>query len=126
MGDVTISGPFFDDRNPAAMRQLEDNGLNRLGGQGVADVHQLLDVSIRNPTPYYETQIETRREGATQIVHDNDVIYGSWLEGVGSRNAPVTRFAGYHSFRLATQQLESQAPAVLAPLVDLTVGRLNA
>lgn len=126
MADVIISGPFFDDRNDAARRQLEDDGLNRLGGQGVADVHQNLDTSIRHPTPYYETQIGTLRDGDTQLVHDNDVIYGPWLEGVGSRNAPVTRFAGYGSFRRAAQELESQALGVLAPLVDQAVGRLNA
>ena len=126
MTSVTISGPFFDERNPAARRDLENDGLNRLGGQGVADVHQNLDASIRNPTPYYETQIATERDGDTQLVHDRGVIYGPWLEGVGSRNSPVTRFAGYFSFRRAAQTLEQQAPAVLRPLVDQCVGRLNA
>lgn len=126
MATVTINGPFFDQRNPAAMRQLEDDGLNRLGGQGVADVHQNLDAAIRNPTPYYETQIATERDGDTQVVHDRGVIYGPWLEGVGSRNSPVTRFAGYASFRRAAQALETQVPLVLAPLVEQCVGRLNA
>ena len=125
MTSVTINGPFFDGRNPAAMRQLEDDGLNRLGGQGLADWHQLLDASIRNPTPYYETQLATERSGDTQLIHDRGVIYGPWLEGVGSRNA-TTRFKGYHALRAAAQQLEAQAPQVLAPLVDLAVGRLNA
>lgn len=125
MTSVTISGPFFDDRNPAAMRQLEDDGLNRLGGQGLADWHQLLDGAIRNPTPYYETQLMTERSGDTQLIHDRDVVYGPWLEGVGSRNA-TTRFKGYRALRTAAQQLEAQAPAVLAPLVDIAVGRLNA
>lgn len=126
MTSVTISGPFFDARNPDAMRQLEDNGLNRLGGQGLADWHTLLNASIRNPTPYYETQLMTERSGGdTQLIHDRDVIYGPWLEGVGSRNA-TTRFKGYHALRAAAQQLESQAATVLAPLVDIAVGRLNA
>jgi len=126
MTSVMISGPFFDERNAAARRQLEDDGLNRLGGQGLADWHQLLDASIRNPTPYYETQLMTERAGGdTQLIHDRDVIYGPWLEGVGSRNA-TTRFKGYHALRAAAQQLEAQAPQVLAPLVDLAVGRLNA
>lgn len=125
MTSVTISGPFFDERNDAARHQLEDDGLNRLGGQGLADWHQLLDASIRNPTPYYETQLATERTGDTQLIHDRDVIYGPWLEGVGSRNA-TTRFKGYHALRTAAQQLEGQAPQVLAPLVDLCVGRLNA
>ena len=125
MATVTINGPFFDDRNPAAMRQLEDDGLNRLGGQGLANVHTLLDGALQNPTPYYETQLMTERQGSDQIVHDRGIIYGPWLEGVGSRNA-TTRFKGYHHFRIATQQLEVQAEQLLGPLVDQAVGRLNA
>jgi hypothetical protein len=41
-------------------------------------------------------------------VHDDGVIYGPWLEGTGSRNAPVTRFPGYGSFRRASQQLDRE------------------
>jgi hypothetical protein len=33
-------------------------------------------------------------------------VYGPWLEGVGSRNFPVTRFRGYHAFRVAAQELK--------------------
>lgn len=124
MATVTITGPFFDERNPTAMRQLEDDGLTRLGGQALANVHTLLDTSLQNPTPYYETQLMTERQGSDQIVHDRGIIYGPWLEGVGSRNA-TTRFKGYHHWRLATQQLEAQADQLLVPLVDIAVGRLN-
>ncbi|RSN26497.1 hypothetical protein DMC63_01285 [Streptomyces sp. WAC 05977] len=124
MATVSVSGPFFDERNPAAMQQLEDDGLTRLGGQALANVHTLLDTSLRNPTPYYETQLMTERQGDTQFAHDRDIIYGPWLEGVGSRNA-TTRFKGYHHWRLATQQLEAQADQLLVPLVDQAVGRLN-
>lgn len=124
MASVTISGPFFDGRNPLIRRELEDEGLNRVGGQGLADVQANLNLSIRNPTPYYETQITSERQGDVQVVHDRDVIYGPWLEGTGSRNA-TTRFKGYASFRRAAQELEGQAGAVLVPIVDRAVGRLN-
>lgn len=124
MSTVTISGPFFDEHNPAIRRQMEDEGLNRVGGQGLADVHANLDTSIRHPTPYYETQITSERQGDTQIVHDRGVIYGPWLEGTGSRNA-TTRFKGYASFRRAAQQLKGEAEQILVPVVERAVGRLN-
>lgn len=124
MANVTISGPFFDERNSAARHQMEDEGLNRVGGQGLADVHQNLDTSLRNPTPYYETQITSERSGDEQIVHDRGIIYGPWLEGTGSRNE-TTRFKGYASFRRAAQQLEGQVPGLLVPVVDRCVERLN-
>lgn len=124
MATVTISGPMFDGRNPLIRQELKDDGLNRVGGQGLADVQANLNVSIRNPTPYYETQITSERHGDTQVVHDRGIIYGPWLEGTGSRNQ-TTRFKGYASFRRAAQELEGQVEAILVPIVDRAVGRLN-
>ncbi|GAB3156227.1 hypothetical protein GCM10027258_62340 [Amycolatopsis stemonae] len=125
MADVIISGPFFDDRNHTARQAMEDEALDRVGGQGLADVHLNLDTSIRHPTPYYETQITSERSGDDQIVHDRGIIYGPWLEGTGSRNR-TTRFKGYASFRRAAQTLDAKVPNLLVPIVDRCVERLNA
>lgn len=124
MATVTISGPFFDARNPLIRREMKEEGLTRVGGQGLADVQTNLNLSIRNPTPYYETQITSERHGDEQIVHDRDIIYGPWLEGTGSRNA-TTRFKGYASFRRAAQELEGQVDGILVPVVDRAVRGLN-
>jgi hypothetical protein len=51
-------------------------------------------------------------------VHDSGIVYGPWLEGVGSRNAPVTRFAGYSMFRKVAQQIERKAPDMLLPEIN--------
>lgn len=125
MATVTLSGPMFDARFGAARRQMEDEGLNRVGGQGLSDVHANLNTSIRNPTPYYETQITSERRGDEQVVHDRGVIYGPWLEGTGSRNQ-TTRFKGYASFRRAAQELDGQASGLLVPIAARCAGRLNA
>lgn len=122
---VTLSGPIFDGRRDQIMSDLIDEITNRVGGQAVSDVHKNLDVSIRHPTPYYETQIALKKEGASAIVHDNKVIYGPWLEGTGSRNSPRTRFPGYASFRRATQQVEREAPDIVRPILDRAVRELN-
>lgn len=126
MATVTLSGPFFDARADEIRHDLVDEIANRVGGQALSDVMKNLDVSIRNPTPYYETQIALKRNGSTATVHDNKVIYGNWLEGTGSRNSPKTRFPGYASFRRATQQVEREAPDIARAIVDRAVGRLNA
>lgn len=65
--------------------------------------------SLRTRTPYYETQVAVRWRGGHPVVDDNRVVYGPWLEGVGSRNFPVTRFRGYASFRRANQATERAA-----------------
>lgn len=124
MAVVTVSGPVFDGRADVAMRQFEDEALRRVGAQGLADVHGLLNASIRNATPYYETQLLTERVGDAQLVHDRGVIYGPWLEGVGSRNK-TTRFKGYFSFRLAAQALRPKVPGLVEPLRIRAIERMN-
>ena len=50
--------------------------------------------------------------GADETVVTMDLAtYGPWLEGTGSRNE-TTRFKGYHSFRLAAQQLDGIAQGI--------------
>ena len=109
---VDVSGPVFDGRAASAAHDYLDKALMDVGQQGMADVHLLLDQSIRNPTPYDAPQLPVARAGSDVVVHDRGVIYGAWLEGVGSRNYPVTSFAGYHSFRRAFQLLDRKAQRI--------------
>lgn len=106
---VNLKGPIFDGRAAHEVRAFLDAATDDIGQQGYSNVMHNLEGSIRHPTPYYETQITVQRAGAAVIVHDRGIIYGPWLEGVGSRNSPVTIFPGYHSFRRATATLRGQA-----------------
>lgn len=64
---------------------------------------------LKNPTGYYQSQVRIRYRGGDPEVSDGGVIYGPWLEGVGSRNSPVTRFRGYSTFRRVGQLVDRQA-----------------
>lgn len=65
-----------------------------------------LDKVLQNPTGYYASQIRRDRVSVESYrVHDGGVIYGPWLEGTGSRNAPVTKFGGYHTFRIVGNRM---------------------
>ena len=48
------------------------------------------------------------RDSMHAVIYDSGVVYGPWLEGVGTRNQ-TTRFRGYHMFRRARTQLNSTA-----------------
>lgn len=88
-------------------------------GRGVV-LYNLVS-SIKHPTPIYWTRlfVEQNNTGLGTSIHDDyQIVYGPWLEGVGSRNAPVTRFRGYASFRKAAQTLER------SPFPDEEMGRL--
>lgn len=122
---VETSGPLF---NPVLTAALTDAMLadcrQEVANQALADAHLIMDRSFRNPTPYYETQVVVQRRGDVDVVHDRGIIYGPWLEGVGSRNA-TTRFKGYAMFRRATQEAGRKVPHLCQPIVDRYVGRLG-
>lgn len=121
---VQIVGPLLA---PGA-EQVIQAGLveaqRQVAQQAYANVMGLLDRSIRNPTPYYETQVTVDNVAADLVVHDRDVIYGPWLEGTGSRNQS-TRFKGYASFRRAFQQLNRQGPALVERALKPYLSRLS-
>ena len=109
--DVDISGPLFDGRAEHELRAAENDIADAVARQAYANVMTNLNASIKNPTPYYETQITIDSSIADRTVHDRGVIYGNWLEGTGSRNK-TTRFKGYASFRRAAQKTEAEADRI--------------
>lgn len=77
---------YSHDVADAIADSAKDTWLNNLHG------------SLRHQTPYYTTKIAKRALGPTRYeIHDHGIVYGHWLEGTGSRNAPVTVFPGYHA-----------------------------
>lgn len=113
MTEIFFEGPIFDGRAARAAHDFCHAVADDVAQQGRSDVMSNLNASIRHPTPYYETQITVDRAGTDRIVNDRGIIYGPWLEGVGSRNA-TTRFKGYHSFRRAAQKLQGEVPRLAA------------
>lgn len=100
---VSLHGPVAEGYSDTIIDDYVDDMVWEVGAQGLANVNTVLNTSIQNPTPYYETQTTLNwgvfaGAGANVIVHDRGIIYGPWLEGVGSRNFPKTSFKGYHAF----------------------------
>ncbi|MCH7953871.1 MAG: hypothetical protein IIC25_08280 [Chloroflexi bacterium] len=58
------------------------------------------------------------------LIHDSNVIYGSWLEGTSSRNQ-TTRFKGYSMFRRATQQLNREKGRIVNGHIARAARTLN-
>jgi hypothetical protein len=114
--DVRLLGPA----GRAAIDRFNEEAVDEVSGQLLADWHGFLNASIREPTPYYETQLTIQRVAPTIArVTDRGVVYGPWLEGTSSRNR-TTRFRGYSSLRRARQRTVARIPALLAgPLARL-------
>lgn len=122
--DVLMHGPIFDGRAAAAVDTFVDEAVEAVADQAFAEVHRILDHNIKNPTPYYETQIIVENVAEDRVVHDRGIIYGPWLEGVSSRNRE-TRFKGYAAFRRATQSVERDVPRVIAPALRRLMERAS-
>lgn len=123
--DVDVSGPIFSDDFFLRMDEGIEDLVYQTAVQANAEVHEILDQSIRNPTPYYETQVTLERGfGNSQVVHDRGIVYGPWLEGVSERNR-TTRFKGYFSFRQAAQRIESEFQVRMQGFINNFLARLQ-
>lgn len=119
----TFGGLFTTDID-AAMRQYVTKALEAVGKEAVNILHIRLDRVLQNPTGYYRSKIQTRNTAKTTVVDDSGVIYGGWLEGVGSRNA-ATRFKGYSHFRLTKQDIRKSANDIARKELGTLIDRLT-
>jgi hypothetical protein len=121
---ATFSGPVFNgmadvivDRNLAAAEMDVAEA-----GHGLVQTN--LAGSLQNPTGRYQRATQVRPGGGGHEVSDGGVVYGPWLEGVGSRNRS-TRFKGYWSYRRAMQSLRGMAPRIISEHEDRMTRELN-
>lgn len=122
--DVQVRGPLFDGRAVAALDDYLDAAEDEVAQRGVNLVKQRLGQVLRNPTGFYESRITTDRQRDDVQVTDRGVVYGPWLEGTSSRNQS-TRFKGYRTFRLTTQQLQEQADNIAQQVLPPFLRRMN-
>jgi hypothetical protein len=121
---VTVTGPLFDGRARHEVGEFLHQATHDVGSQGLANWQLFLDRSIKHPTPYYETQVTVERAGTDVVVHDRGIVYGPWLEGVGSRNR-TTRFKGYFALRRAVQALKAEIPVLLEHMLRPYLERMR-
>ncbi|MGI5286639.1 hypothetical protein ACQEVF_25325 [Nonomuraea polychroma] len=124
--DVDTSGPLFrTGYAEQVIRSYLDEATLKVAGVGKADVDTTLRKVLRNPTGYYQAHIKIRDFVGAAVIHDSRVIYGAWLEGIGSRNFPVTKFTGYFTFKQVHGRLEEKAGEVAGHVLHQYVRRLN-
>lgn len=108
MTEVRMVGPLFDGRAAAATEAMTHDIEKELAKDAVTEIHSTLQRVLKHPTGYYESRVQASNAGSGVSVSDGGVIYGPWLEGVGSRNA-TTRFKGYHTFQQVGQDVGQEA-----------------
>lgn len=112
VGSVRTSGPLLDGNITVDVAAYLDEAIQQVALEGRDGVRTLGMSQYQHPTGYYSSNVVVRRESAERaVVHDSMVVYGPWLEGVGSRNA-TSRFKGYRTWRLTRQTIASKAPII--------------
>lgn len=124
--EVIANGPLFDGRAPLLADRFLVEAMAVIAEAAEETVDRNLAASIRHPSdpPYYQSQINVARRDLDLVVNDNDVIYGPWLEGVGSRNK-TTRFKGYTSFRRAQQEIDQKVDILVYPTLARFITEVN-
>jgi hypothetical protein len=139
---VDFSGPIFDGRAERAMtraladirRKVAIEGERLAGSVLMASVRHsrtgraVASVTITDASRAYQTGKYTMPilcGPDEEVVTTSLASYGPWLEGTGSRNYPNTRFHGYHSFRLAGQQLDGLAEGIAEDALQPYIREMN-
>lgn len=122
--DVHRHGPIFNGTAPAIVDAGTREAVRDVADFAYNQIHARLPQVLKNPTGYYQSRIRVVGFGTLAQVDDGDVIYGPWLEGVGSRNFPKTRFKGYATFRIVGQLVEQRAEEVADDAIDEAARRL--
>lgn len=118
---VSYHGPIFVPGLPeSVMRSAVHDIEEDLGEEGARMVRANLDHVLKHPTGFYRSNVTYESD----LITDNGVVYGPWLEGVGSRNR-TTRFKGYWIFRRTTQELDRRAESIADPAIEQAVRRLS-
>lgn len=132
-----IQGPLFKRTAPSVLLKAGEATLRELVELG----EQRLDEALRprpagvylsvsearqgqSSTGHYRRNVHGKVSGLSGVITDGGVIYGPWLEGVGSRNQS-TRFKGYATFRKTKQWLERKARSVAREHIKKAVRQLG-
>lgn len=118
-------GPILEGRADHVMEECTHAIEDKVAHEAYNKVEENLAARLQHPTGRYQGSIRVKRVGFGAEVSDGGIVYGPWLEGVGSRNFPVTRFRGYHSFRKAQQDAEEQAGRIADKELDHYARRID-
>ncbi len=107
MTSAKVTGPLFT-LGAVVTDTFTQEACESLAKEGAQYWISALDDQMQNPTGYYTSNISSERTGVYNArLNDNGIVYGPWLEGIGSRNATTT-FKGYHALRDTLHWMENE------------------
>lgn len=132
MAEIIYRGPLFNTGANLIMDAACRDAESHIAQETQRRVRDLGQASFRYERPTYNvpgkwrSQIKTRARSSYHEVTDSGIIYGHWLEGIGSRNR-TTRFKGYFMWRRTLQLMNrGEAVRIALPHIQRAVDVINA
>ena len=122
---MDLNGPLFDGQAAIAANEMCEEIEREVSDEGVNVVRGRLGQVLKKPTGHYASRITTSPHDNGIKVTGESVIYHWWLEGVGSRNFPATRFRGYHTFQLSAAVLRARAGSLAERVMRPFISRMG-
>ena len=106
-------------------KTLRPQGNKQLSAENMKGVFKTArEAGKRNAsTGHYRRSISGQMFGQIARITDSGVIYGPWLEGVGSRNG--AGFRGYFQFRLTGEYIKKNTDKVKDELLPKYIRKMN-
>lgn len=117
-------GPLFDGTADRIAEEMCQEIEREVGDVGVGMVRAQLGNVLKHPTGRYSSHITAEPDGGDTRITDQDMVYGPWLEGTGSRNR-TTRFKGYATFRKVAEALRARSGAIGDQVAQPYIGRMG-
>lgn len=122
---VSKKGALFDGRAEAAVTRFTHDATKTLVSVATQMVKIRFGARIRVNTGYFLGRITGEVTGAIGRVYTKFLLYGYWLEGVGSQNQ-TTRFKGYWGYRETFIEVDAKSTQILKPLIEKLAREMGA
>lgn len=122
---VDKKGALFDGRAEAAVTRFTEDATKTLVSVATQMVKLRFGSRIRVNTGYFLGRITGEVTGSIGRVYTKFLLYGYWLEGVGSQNQ-TTRFKGYWGYRDTFIEVDANSKQILKPLIEKLTREMGA
>ena len=108
---ASVSGPLADGTAHNVVREWLDASKKDIADEAVRRLQAVRMDKTGRGTGHYQAMIRTTVLNYNDMLIDDPVIYGPWLEGTSRRNES-TRFKGYRLWRRTKQAVNREAPKI--------------
>jgi len=127
---VATSGPLFTGVAEADLAVAVEAVQREVAEYAEFAWQMNMTADFQHPSepPRYQSHINILKRETDLVVNDgypgSGLLYGPWLEGVGTRNA-ASRFKGYHGMRRAAASVRARTAVIAQPIIDVFIRKAN-